>query len=252
MKKLVIGNWKMDPSDSKSALKIVKGVVKGLSKIKNIDVVVCPPFLFLPELVKKTRSKKLQFGAQDIAAFPEGSHTGEISGVQLKTVGTSHAIIGHSERRALGETNELIAQKVETSLQNKLHVVLCIGERRRDESNGKHLEFLKTELLESLVHVDEKELKNITIAYEPIWAIGAEEAMHPEQIHEMSIFIKKVLSEKFGPESGMKTRIIYGGSVNSANIEEIMRDGHIDGVLPGRASRDPKEFNEIVRVVAEK
>ena len=258
MQKLVIGNWKMDPADIKSAEKILKGIIKGASKAKGAEIVVCPPALFISGLIKKTRSKKVQFGAQNVAQFEKGSHTGELSAEQLANTGVKYVIVGHSERRALGETSDMVSQKIESSLKSGLKVVLCIGEEKRDENNGAHLEFLAEELTESLSRVENlpagkagKNLKNITIAYEPIWAIGAEEAMQPSQIHEMSIFIKKVLSEKFGPDVGRSTRIIYGGSVNSENIEDIMRNGHIDGVLPGRASRDPKEFGEIMRVVSE-
>lgn len=251
MKKIVVGNWKMDPLGLKESQKILKGVLKGVSRIGNVDVIVCPPFLYTVPLVIKTRSKKFFFGAQDVAPFESGSHTGEISASQLADAGVSYVVIGHSERRALGETSDVVSQKVEQALASGMTAVLCIGEGERDEVNGKHLEFIKKELFESLKRTDKEELGHIVIAYEPIWAIGKEEAMKPQQIHEMSIFIKRVLIERYGADAIEKVRIIYGGSVTPDNVEEIVAQGHVDGVLPGRASRDPEQFSEIVKKVSE-
>jgi len=251
--KIVVGNWKMDPEKISDAEKIFKGIVKEVSKTKGVEIVVCPPFLYTQHLISKTKSKKVSFGAQDVSESQKGSHTGEISAEQLANLKVKYVIVGHSERRALGETNEIVSRKINSALQSGLNIVLCVGEAERNGQEGDHLEFIKKELLDSLAGVDKRDLKKIVIAYEPIWAIGKseEEAMKGEDLHIMNLFIKKVLSEKYGKDAGMKVRVIYGGSVTPANVEDLITKGHVDGVLPGRASRDPKAFGEIVKKVSE-
>jgi triosephosphate isomerase len=168
----------------------------------------------------------------------------------IKGVGADYCIIGHSERRALGETNEIVGRKVRAALRNGLKVILCVGEHERDES-GRYLEFLKTELEESLAQAGRKILSQIIIAYEPIWAIGksADQSMAPRDVHETSLFIRKILREIFKNESALKIPILYGGSVAPENTEALVRGGNVEGLLVGHKSLVPEHFNEIIRIL---
>lgn len=148
----------------------------------------------------------------------------------------------------MGEKSEDIARKAVFALEQDMDVVVCVGERERDEDGG-YLKWLEEEIKVSLTGISGKYLGQLTIAYEPIWAIGVEEAMGSTDIHEMVIFIRRALTQLFGKRYANRPRIIYGGSVNDQNIEDIMKNGEVDGVLPGRASRDPEIFGEIVKIV---
>ncbi|MEX1027925.1 MAG: triose-phosphate isomerase [Candidatus Paceibacterota bacterium] len=246
---LVVGNWKMNPESVESALAIYRAVRKEIDAVSGVDVVLCPSFVHLPAInTERGRSKKVQLGAQNAFSLPSGSFTGEVSVPMLKEVGVSHVLLGHSERRTMGEHDELIAQKVVFALKADLDVVLCVGERERDE-DGRYLEWLENQITASLEGVSGKYLGQLTIAYEPIWAIGAKEAMESTAIHEMVVFIRRTLARAFSSKYAERPRIIYGGSVNSHNIEDIMENGEVDGVLPGRASREPQQFGTIVTTV---
>lgn len=248
-KKTIIANWKMNPVSTKEAKKIFLGIKNTASKLKDVQTVVCPPFIYLDDLVEMYKGHRIEIGAQDVFFENKGSYTGMISPKMLKNSGVEYVILGHSERRALGEDNKTVNEKIKASIKAGLKVTLCVGERSRDE-NGKQFSFIKKELLESLEGVSKSSLKNIFIAYEPIWAISKNNkgvAMSSEDIHEMTIFIKKVLTDKFG--AGVKNAgVLYGGSVSPDNTKDILENGNVDGLLVGRASLDPKKFGEILRV----
>lgn len=248
-KKIIIGNWKMNPAGLAKAKEIFQKQVASAKKLKKADVVLCVPYVYTSELGKLSKAVHLTLGAQNVFYEEAGSFTGEVSTKMLKDLGLTHVILGHSERRKLGETNEDVRKKVNAVVQKGLTAVVCVGEENRD-TGGKFYRYLQNEIQESLGDLDAKYLKKVIIAYEPIWAIGktADDAMDGKQMHEMSIFIKKVLADVFGRNAEKSVRIIYGGSVDSTNIESLIREGHIDGVLPGRASLDPKEFGKMLDI----
>lgn len=239
----------MNPESVESALAIYRAVHKELESTSGVDVVLCPTFIHLPAISdERGRSRKIGLGAQNVFFKPSGSYTGEVSASMLSEYNVSHVVVGHSERRAMGETSEQIAQKVAYALKEDLDVVLCVGEHERDE-DGQYLQWLEDQILSSLEGVSAKYLGQLTIAYEPIWAIGAKEAMESTAIHEMVVFIRRALARKYSQRYADRPRIIYGGSVNAHNIEDIMENGEVDGVLPGRASREPQQFATIVKAV---
>ena len=247
-KKIIVGNWKMNPETLKRAKDIYASYAKATKKLKKTDVVVCPPYMYTHSLHALKGASRLSLGAQDTFFEEKGSYTGEVSTKMLKDAGVTHVIVGHSERRKMGETDELVNKKVHAVVGKGLTAVMCIGESDRDKG-GKFYTFIQDEIVAGLKDVPTSKFNKIIIAYEPIWAIGASEAMDGARMYEMSIFIKKVITDAFGDEAAKKVRIIYGGSVDSDNIESIITEGRVDGVLPGRASLNPKEFGPMIEIV---
>jgi triosephosphate isomerase len=248
VKKLIVGNWKMNPVDEDKARSIVSLVKKVSLKLKKSEVVVCPPYLYLP-LFSKSKSKNFILGSQNAHHELSGSYTGEVSFSMLYQYGVRFVIVGHSERRKMGETDEIINRKVKSVVNSGMKAIVCIGESIRD-NNGDYLDFIKKQIINALVDVPKKLLENIVIAYEPIWAIGASSAMSPRDLHEMTIFIKKVLNDILGVSSA-DIRILYGGSVDRVNADMLIKEGNVSGFLVGRQSLVPKDFAEIVKLVDE-
>lgn len=251
LKKIIIGNWKMNPLTSKEAERLFSGVAKGISRIKktkNIEIVICPPFIYLEKL-KKIRTSKIALGAQDAFFSDVGAFTGEVSGAMLYNLGVKYVILGHSERRALGETNALVNKKIKASLSAGLIPILCVGESVRDEKHG-YFNLVRGQLGECLAGISKNSISKIIIAYEPIWAISStinRQDATPADSREMAIFIRKILADKFGREA-QKTRVIYGGSANEKDAEDFLKNGGVDGLLPGRASLTAKKFIEIINI----
>jgi triosephosphate isomerase (TIM) len=246
-KKIIIGNWKMNPISIKLAEKLFKDVAKALSTLKKTEVVICPPFIYLESL--KKISKKISFGAQNAFSGDVGAFTGEVSPMMLYNMGVKYVILGHSERRAMGESNTDINKKIKYALVAGLAPILCVGENIRDENHA-YFNLVKTQLEECLAGISKNSISKIIIAYEPVWALSSTQDRKdatPEDSQEMSIFIRKVLSDKFGNES-INTRIIYGGSVNEKNAEDFLRNGGVGGLLPGKASLDAKKFTAIIKI----
>ena len=247
-KKLIIGNWKMNPVKSAIAKTHFLAVKKGIQTYKNVDVAVAVPFVYLAELGKLV-SARLSLAAQNAAAEKEGPFTGEISPDMLAGCKVTYSILGHSERRALGETNELISRKIKASLKAKLTPVLCVGETDREHGMW-HLGSVKTQIEECLAGVPKAALKNIVIAYEPVWAISStpgHKDARPSDFEEMRIYIRKVLTDMVGTAAD-ETAIIYGGSVDETNAASFLVEGGADGLLPGRASLTPKKFIKIIEI----
>ena len=246
-KKIIVGNWKMNPATSKEAEKLFTNIVKLLPSLKKTEVVVCAPYIYLEKL--KKISKKISLGAQNANAFDAGALTGEVSAEMLENIGVKYVILGHSERRAMGEENSDITKKVKSALSSGLVPIICIGERGRDESH-EYLNFVKTQIEECSDEISKNMIGEIVIAYEPVWAVGkgAQREATAEEFREMSVFIKKILSDKFGVKMVEGMRIIYGGSVHPQNVLEFLGDGGADGMLVGRDSLDSHKFAEIVKI----
>jgi triosephosphate isomerase len=247
-KKIVIANWKMNPISEKLAEKLFKDTNKVVSKLKNTDIIICPPDIYLNKL--KKFAKKIKLGAQDCFYEESGAYTGEISAEMLYGIGARYVILGHSERRIiLGESNEDVNKKIKSALFAGLIPIVCIGEKERDQENN-YLNFVKEQIEVAFKNILKNSVSKIIVAYEPVWAIGknAVREATPEEFLEISIFIKKVLSDKFGMQAVNKIKIIYGGSVGTKNVEDFIKIGHADGFLIGRASLDSVKFGEIIKI----
>ena len=244
--KLIVANWKMNPRTLREAKKIFNDFKKEKINYTNKTVVFCPPSIFLRDIKAMYRGVKIFFGAQDAHFEDEGQYTSDISIPMIKEAGARFVIIGHSEVRVKGETDEIVAKKVFKALKEDLHVLLCIGEKEHDKQ-AKYLEIVSEQLKSALRYVSPALVKKLNIVYEPIWAIGkGATAMSTHDIHFMNLFIKKELIQKFGKQIGSKIPILYGGSVDSYNTKSIMEEGMVDGVLVGRASLNSGEFSKII------
>jgi triosephosphate isomerase len=248
MKSIVVANWKMNPQTMREAKRLFEATRKAAESAKSVSVIVVPPSIFLRELGAGYKGKKLSFAAQNAHFQKEGAYTGEISMIEVKDAKASGVIIGHAERRAMGETNEETRAKVNAALATKLMPIFCIGEHKRSGS-GEHFLFVKEQLRTGLSDVVPGNLSKIVIAYEPVWAIGASEPMSSRQMHEMAIFIRKSLVGSHG-ERAMKIKILYGGSIDETNAREMVVEGEVQGLLVGRASTDAQRFSTLIRSLA--
>ncbi len=248
-KKIIIANWKLNPIGTKKAKHLFSGIKKVASTLRNVQTVVCPPFVYINDLQKLVTGHRVVVGSQDVFFENKGAFTGEISAGMLKDSGVKYIIVGHSERRALGETNNIVNKKIISALKEDINVVVCIGEIERDE-NAEYLNFLRTEIKESLHGISKNKLNKLTIAYEPIWAIGGSGGGtpdSPDETMETVLFIRKILSELFGKKNAMSTPILYGGSVNKKNAEGFLSESGVQGLLIGGASLDAVHFGEILK-----
>jgi triosephosphate isomerase len=245
-KKLIVGNWKMNPVGLLEAKRLANEVKRGMRTVRKSQVVLCPPFVYISPLAH-VPAGNLLLGAQNANPEVQGSLTGEVSFSQLPDLKVGFVIVGHSERRKMGETDELVNKKVRAVVGTGMTAIICVGESARDR-DGNYFGFIKQQILAALKDVSKKLLAHIVIAYEPIWAIGATQAMAPRDLHEMSIYIKKVLKDYAGPLAD-DIRILYGGSVDRVNAQELVKEGNVSGLLIGRQSLKSKDFLEIVKLV---
>ena len=247
-KKTIIANWKMNPKTPAEAKKIFTSIKKQSAKIQGVDIYVCPPFVFLPEIAKQGTTQKIKLGTQDLFYENEGAFTGQISPSMVTGYKAKMTLLGHSERRALGEDNKIIGRKVRHVISSGMTAVVCVGERERTQE-GDYYRFMRDELEEAITGIKRKDLKQLMIAYEPIWAIGkrAEEAIDPEALYEMVLFIRKVLTERFGRAPAQRVPVLYGGSVKPDNAHSFVHDGGVDGLLVGGASLHPEQFITICK-----
>ncbi len=254
MKKIIIANWKMNPQTLKEARELFNSISKYAKKIRNAKIVVCPPFVYISNL--KSQISNLKLGAQDVFWENEDSYTGEVSAKMLKNLGDEYVIIGHSERRRLGETDEIINKKIKQTLKNKLKVIFCVGELERDEG-GEYLQFVKDEIIKGLDKIPAKLFKNLIITYEPVWAISSSAKLDkarfsadtPENAQEMAIYAKRVLVSIFG-RIARNIPVLYGGSVDAKNAASFLNKEGIDGLLVGRTSWNAKTFGELLKNIS--
>ena len=247
-KNIVAANWKMNllrAEAKKLASQIVNNV--SASDLKNIDVILAPTFTCLESLAEIIKNSGIELSAQDVFWEESGAYTGEISADMLLDLGCKWVIVGHSERRyVLGETNSMINDKILFSLKKGLKVIFCIGERIEEKNQGKTLSVIKKQLEIGLNGVNSELLDNIVFAYEPVWAIGTGITAEPHQADSVHLSIKEFISERFNCHIS-KIRVMYGGSVNSGNIDSLISEPYIDGALVGGASLDKKSFIEIIK-----
>lgn len=243
--KIIVGNWKMDPQSKSDAQELIATLGSKLTKSKKAQAIICPPYIHLPYAIAMKNG--FDIGAQNVSVEAKGSFTGEISVGMLISYGVKYIIIGHSERRAMGESDELINKKVLLALKSGLTPIICVGEKVRDH-DGSYLAQIKSQIESALKGVKKTEIQKVIIAYEPIWAIGSDSAMAPRDIHEMTIYIKKILVDLFKIKGKVSVPILYGGAVDPLNAQSILSEGEADGLLIGRASLDARNFIEIINI----
>lgn len=213
-------------------------------EFNKVDALLAPSFVTL-ESLRKNLKDEIKVAGQNVSQFDDGAYTGEVSTSMLKDIGVDDVIIGHSERREkFLESDEIINAKVKKALEYDLSVILCLGESLEIKEEGKEVEFVREELLNSLDGVEK--IEKVTIAYEPIWAIGTGKTCSSEDAEKMCREIRNIIDEKYG-EVSQKTRILYGGSVKPSNVGEILSKENIDGVLVGGASLKASDFIEIIK-----
>lgn len=248
MKKLIAANWKMNKAAEEAAsfIREFKKMIKGET---NAEIVVCPPFTALKAVFKELKGSNIGLGAQNMHYESSGAFTGEISPLMLKDLGCEYVIIGHSDRREMGETDELINKKIIAALKNNLKPILCVGETHEQRLKDETQDVLENQLIKCLQNVGE--IQKVVIAYEPVWAISkgnpSQKAATKADAEEAHLFIRKLLEGIYDGKSAKETRIIYGGSMKPENAKELLSMRNIDGGLVGNASLDPKSFAEIVK-----
>lgn len=243
---LVVANWKLNPTTLAEAKNLYSEIRRKLKNYIATTVVVSPPFLYIPELSKTLKKEGVKLGAQDVYYEEIGPFTGEISASQLADFGVSYVIIGHSERRALGEMDEQVNRKIQTVLKRRLTPIVCIGEKGRDEQGGffNHIEAQIKSLAKGLLA---KDITKVVIAYEPIWAIGTGKTATVEDVKEMQLFIVSTLTKLYDRKTAEKLNILYGGSVKASIAKDLYEQGGMQGFLVGGASLNAEEFVNIVK-----
>lgn len=229
----------------REAKKLFDATRKVAESLKNVSLIVAPPSIFLRELSSTYKGKRIALAGQNGNAESVGAFTGDTSIVQLKNAKASYLIVGHSERRAAGETNDDTRKKIAVALAQKLTPVVCVGEKEREE-NGSHFAFIREELRAAFADVAPNAVHKVIVGYEPIWAIGGEKSMNPREMHEMAIFIRKTLVETHG-EAALKVKILYGGSVNEQNARPMLEGGDVLGFVIGHVSVDAPRFEKLLR-----
>jgi len=245
---LIVGNWKLHPTNLADAVALAGGVAQA-TKTEEPYVAVAPPFPYLSEVGKKMKKKPVALAAQDVFAQAAGPFTGEVSTPQLKDLGVTFVIVGHSERRAMGETDEAVRAKTDAVLKHRLTPIVCIGERERDEQ-GSFYSYIEQQLHALTEGMKPAELKRVVIAYEPIWAIGTGNTATAVDVKEMQLFIETYLTKRFGRLAARAVRLLYGGSVKPHNAAELHAEGGMNGFLVGGASLQAKDFQAICTAVA--
>ena len=244
-KAVIAGNWKMNktPAEAEALINEIKPLVKDA----DCDVVCCVPYIDLQTALDATKGSNIKVGAENCYWEESGAFTGEISAKMLKTIGVEYVIIGHSERRTFfGDTDETVAKRTRGALDAGLKVILCVGEYLEQRDLGITMEVVRMQTKIALNGVSADELKNIIIAYEPVWAIGTGRTATPDQAQEVNHAIREVLTELYGKDVADTITVQYGGSMNAGNAEELLAQEDIDGGLIGGASLKAADFATIV------
>ena len=242
---IVAGNWKMNAS-TESVNKLILGILSGMSEVSS-EVVVCAPFPYLSQVEDLIADSRVKLGAQNLNTNASGAFTGEVSANMIKDFGARHVIVGHSERRShYGETSALVAEKVQAALNNDLTPLLCVGESLEQREAGE-TEIVVAEQINAVIElVGIGAFRNIIIAYEPVWAIGTGKTASPEQAQAVHLFIRSLLGEN-NENIAQNTPILYGGSMNAGNANELIACADIDGGLIGGAALKAEDFLQICK-----
>lgn len=249
--KIVAGNWKMNKTcqESKILVDELKKAIKDV-KLDNTRVIIAPPFTSLQKTSKKTKDTVIEVAAQNMCSEESGAYTGEISAEMIKGVHVDTVILGHSERREyFGDTNELLAKKVDTALKNDLEVIFCFGEVLEERKSNNHFKVVEEQIKKALFHLNSEDWKHIVLAYEPVWAIGTGETASPEQAQEMHAFVRELVAKRYISDVAEEVSILYGGSVKPGNAKEIFSKNDVDGGLIGGAALNADDFMAIVKAI---
>lgn len=242
----IAGNWKMNKTNSE-AQQLTQELKKGILGIEGVDVLLCPPFTALAEMAESLKGSSIFLGAQNIHWQASGAFTGEISARMIKGLGCKFVIIGHSERRKyFFETDQEVNKKIKAAIKEDIYPIVCVGETLEQREQGKEKDIVGQQLREGLEALAEEELAKLTIAYEPVWAIGTGKTATGQQAEEMHLFIRDWLKDAYSSQKAEDLRILYGGSVKPENTKELMAQPNIDGALVGGASLDAGNFVAIV------
>jgi len=249
---IVAANWKMNPTDSDSALDLVRGVLSvARGHADRVEVALFPPFPYLMGVAEVLAESGVKLGAQDCFWEASGAYTGEVSPAMLKGW-CQWVIVGHSERRMyVGETDEMVAKKAAAALASELSVIMCVGDLREQHDAGTSDQVVTAQVKAGLANCSADDSARLVIAYEPVWAIGTGKSADPEHAYKIMRLIRRVVGEMIGAGAARKVRVLYGGSVNSANVQSYVELPLCDGCLVGGASLDADEFAHIVKVTAE-
>jgi len=248
-KLFIAGNWKMNSSAADSAA-VAAGMSAEIGQIDAVDLAICPPFVYIPGVVEALAGSNIDVGAQNMYFRDNGAFTGEISGQMLKDIGCRYVILGHSERRhVLGETDELINAKIVKALSDGLEVIFCVGELLEQRKADQTAEVVTAQVTAGFEGISAEQAANITIAYEPVWAIGTGETATPDQAQEAHEMIRKLVGELYDADFAASMRIQYGGSVKPSNSADLLGQPDVDGALVGGASLKVEDFAGIVNSV---
>lgn len=250
---LIAGNWKMN-MDHQQGVALLQKLAWTLQDAKHdfdrVEVAVFPPFTDIRSVqtIVDGDNLKVVYGGQDLSDQDSGAYTGDISGEFLNKLGCTYVLVGHSERRSIhGETNEQCLAKVNAAFRHQLTPVLCVGEGLEVRQAGEHVTFTVEQLRGSIARLSAEQVRNIVIAYEPVWAIGTGEVAGPDDAQEMAHALRADLAELYDRDTAHAVRVLYGGSVKAANVGAILKGKDVDGVLVGGASLDPEEFASIAK-----
>jgi triosephosphate isomerase len=247
-KLIIAGNWKMNKTVAE-ALALVDDLKLGLNSVKEVDIVVCPPFTVLESVSKAIlETKNIRLGAQNMSENNFGAYTGEICAGMLKEFFVRYVILGHSERRQYQkESDALIAKKAAAAHAATLKPIVCVGETLAEREAGKMEVVLETQVRGSLASLAKEQMVETIVAYEPVWAIGTGKTATTQQAQEAHAFIRNLLAQIFDDATARKVRIQYGGSVKAANAKELMSQPDVDGALVGGASLESRSFTDIIK-----
>ncbi len=247
-KKIVAGNWKMNTTLAEG-VELAKGITEQINDIsKGVSLIVAPPFTHLAIIAQMLKGTPVAVSAQNCADQPKGAFTGEVSAAMLKSVGCAYTILGHSERREYyGETSEKLVKKMALAFENGLKVIFCVGEKLEERNEGNHFDVVAAQISEVLFGLEPQQMKNVIVAYEPVWAIGTGVTATDEQAQEMHSYIRKTLAAHFGEEIADETSILYGGSCKPSNAKKLFSCPDIDGGLIGGASLKAEDFIAIAK-----
>jgi triosephosphate isomerase len=246
-KLIIAGNWKMNKTVAE-ALALVGGLKIELANVKEVDMVICPPFTALSEVAKAIRDSNLRLGAQNMSAHAAGAYTGEITAEMLKELSVCYVILGHSERRQYQkESDDLVSKKAQAAHAASLQPIICVGETLAELEAGQMDKVLEAQVRGSLAGLSKEQMVETIIAYEPVWAIGTGKTATTSQAEEAHAFIRGLLAKLFGEVIARRVRIQYGGSVKPSNARELMSQPDVDGALVGGASLELGSFVEIIK-----
>lgn len=253
-KPLIAGNWKMNLNHLE-AIALVQKIAFSLPEkyYAKVDVTVLPPFTDIRSVQTLVDGDKLllTYGAQDVSPHDSGAYTGDVSGPMLAKLGCTYVVVGHSERREYhAETDEVVNKKVRAALKHGISPILCVGEKLDVREAGSHIEHTTSQLIAALKGLKAEQVEQVVVAYEPVWAIGTGRVATPADAEEVCAALRSALSDKYGAELAQGIRVLYGGSVKSGNVADLVKCDNVDGALVGGASLDGEEFTKLCALAA--